>query len=387
LFEGSDNIDDSTPTPVPGAFTPVFSFSTQVAHDQVFSLNDPFVKTTEAILDVLHAKAPGYEEIDSFGLTYNGVTGQMIEAALLGLSAHLAKVHQTMGFCNENELGGFSPMLPPFLSELVQLYGEFTGPDGRRWLLSDFQTTLKSLVRCAHRISVEGKVLPALKEMWLPIEVDDLRTTHILALRLSSWFSSKGFRIGLDVLWDAIFSGDIPGQVSVVLGQLGVAHRSMVVRLFQKWSTISQFVAMMSDETGVFLLETLDLFWRYPTAANIGSGDWMWTWARDVLRNWQMVYPLFESFFGISFSPSICDDPGGSPIQASVISDPSAIHSFCVKTYYGVGRPERNIICCFGPLIQFGGLPTRYEANGLLHARATLRRVICNSLIGSRSRR
>jgi hypothetical protein len=367
------------PVPMPGAFTPVFSFSTQVAYDQKFSYNDALIRVAEIVNVVLRGADVSVDVFEGFEVSNDYVAAQITQMAIVGFAIHLAKVHKEMDLGDSYFDMVDPPKLPPFIAEYISSLGEFEGPDGRRWVLTDFMTTIHSLVRCAHRISSGELQFDCLVEQWLPTEVDDLRTKSIVAAKLSDWFTNQGYHFKVSDIRDHIFSGDVPPDITAIIPRLQADHQKIVVRLFLQWSSDYQFVQLFSDNVGRQALDLLGLVWRRIDVRSLCFKLKVHAAADLMLSTWKLVYPLYRGMMKVDFVPSSYHRPVGNPFQASVVKEGNA--EYRVSSYYGLSAEDRNMLCCFGSNVVFDGVPMRYHADGILPAR-TLAQAIARQDLG-----
>jgi len=355
------------PVPMPGAFSPVFNTHVEPP-GQHFFYDACFESFSDILGDTVLQAYTGWDVLIAMGFTPEKITEKLLSVLYVASAVQTSRAHASVGLGASRLSNLTPPKLPDPLSRTAAVFGEFQGPDDRKWILSDFVTTVDSLVRCAVRIKEGVSPSEVASTQWLPTRVDDYRTTHVLASRLSGWLKEKGFHVGENVLRGSVFSGSIPPVLEAQLGRFSFCEREFLLRLFQVWSSDRQFVSLFSDEPGSRALAELELEWPDPHVSHLLFGLDFTSRARSILCEWEIYRPAFERDFGVRFTHPAPHMHMGSPSQA-FLSSPSGIGVW-FSSHYPVSEGMRGFLVCFDVGFHPGSIPMRYSSMGFLDVRA-----------------
>jgi len=301
------------------------------------------------------------EYATKFGIDIFDINRTFASATLVSFAIMIAKSHESLGY-GTSAISRFEPpRLPLYAAQFSETLGEFNGPDGRRFVLSDFASTLRSFIRAAIHVSEEMEIPKVLSELWLPTVNDDGHTSHIVAYHLHDFLSEHGFQVGVDELNDFVFSGEVPPPVAAAIGQLPPHFGASVARLFERYSTPNEFLSMFSDQVGQLGLAMLDLSWTDPNVGDLRFESCPKNDTRYILQEWHHLSRAYEETSGVMFQPPKHVDHVGSIHQISRVSGDG--RSFKVRTYYDADELVRNTLCCFGSSAVFS-LPFRHLYRG-----------------------
>jgi hypothetical protein len=217
-----------------------------------------------------------------------------------------------------------------------------------------------------------------LSHMWLPTQVDDGHTRHLVAVRLANWFSSIGFQFRVSELDSHIFCGSVPPRVAAISSQLPPGSLEAVSRLFRVWSTDRQFTHLFCDDVGQSALALLELRWEEPLYYDCGFSI-RFNEVALILRDWWFLLETqLEQGFGVRFVNAYSSTGLGSRSQACQVSGSSP--EWCVKLHYVGSSSVCTLRTCFGTPIEFGDIPFRYTSTGHLHPRRVLGSVVRDHL-------
>jgi len=363
---------------MPGSFSPVFSFSQADPVKHTFSLMNPLTGIAEHINSLLNTCTPNAEAFASFGYDYHSLTCSITRMGFVALAIHLARIHSQLGLGESDLQYADQPPIPAVLADYVQELGEFTGPDGRLWCLSDFESTVRSLMRCSLRISREGLPWQMSDESWLPTMVDDKRTVHVIAVRLSSWLKEQGFHFKVSDLQQKIFSGDIPPDLEAILSRLSDGNREVVVRLFIKWSSSQQFIELFSDDVGQRVLALLELPWQSKSDSSLCFDINVNVELHAACREWVWNQPFISDMLGVSFHRCNPMIPRASHAYASRLKGGSM--NWEVSSFYGLSDEDKSYLCTLGNPLIFGDVPMRYSSTGVIPSTLVTARVVASSI-------
>lgn len=351
--------------PVPGGFAIRNSFSrpAEPLPQSTMSIGDGvFQSLMDAISEVIKVTGHSQPELLAVGFSHEKLCTRLASVACVALAVHLAKTHSNMGFGSTTLSGFQDPPLPTSVSDYIQMFGEFSGPDGRRWLLADFPSTVASLVRAAYNVEHGGDPALMFSQMWLPACVDDARTCHILATRLSVWFSNHGFQFRVSELRGSVLSGEVPPQVSACLSSLSLSDREVVLRLFEAYSTDQMFLDKFTDRIGVRTLFEMGLVWDDPVLQDLSFSFPLARFSNRLVNNWRLCAPALQSALGSSFSHAAYPRRFGSKMQIAVVKGEETVYT--VRSFYALSEAEKTQLCCFGNPVVFCDVPTRYSSGG-----------------------
>jgi len=365
-------------TPVPGAFSPVFNAMSAIEQLPVrFTLSgDVFVRIFDFVHDTVVSGAIKDEEFRVQGSTVCGVVSRLFSASCLALAIRIARIHSSFSIDKTGLSLMMVPELPVCIMDFIREIGEFTGPDGKVWLLHDFESVVKSLVRAADQLSESIPHGVALSRFWLPVSANDGNTSFIVASRLIAFFKASGFHLRVDDVVGHMFSGDIPGCVSCHLSALPHDQGIAVTRVFQTYSTTDQFIQIFSDSTGIQALKLLNLTLGGADANDLGFEMRTLRVATRLSRVWDSVQRTYAKTLGVVFARStMYRAKGGGYHQVAVVTGNDSAYS--VNSYYALTEEDLAFLSCYGNFLEMGDHPMRYTRSGSIPADAILSSIVC----------
>lgn len=368
------------PQPVPGSYSPVFSFSQEYEERTAeFTLSpDLFLKLFDTVERSVHSDCSLDDKLRACGLTASGFTARLFSSACIALASHLARIRQLSG----HDLQGMSMfptlMLPVCVSDYIRSIGEFTGVDGKRWYLRDFASTVKSLVRAADSISSGDDFRVHLARLWLPTGTDDGNTAFVVAHRLHAWFLVRGFHVSVEELLPHVFKGSIPPCVSVHFSELGIGQSKLVARLFETYSDERHFFNMFSDMVGVAALSEFDLSLGQAEPRDLQFSMKTCRVASRVHKLWYQSQLRYMRLLGVAFSHSeVPSTRGGSQLIASSVQSIDSEH--VVKSVYCLPDEDIAMLACYGAPALLSD-PFRFTRVGILPAGEQLASIVSYDL-------
>jgi len=368
-------------TPIPGAFSPVFNAMSAIEQLPVeFTLSDDvFVRIFDFVHDTVVSGAIKDEEFRVQGTTVCGVVSRLFSASCLALAIRIARIHSSFS----NDSTGLSlltiPELPVCIMDYIREIGEFTGPDGKSWLLHDFESVVKSLVRAANQMSDATPHGVVLSRLWLPTASNDGNTSFVVASRLVEYFRRSGFHLRVEDVLSSMFGGDIPPCVSSHLSALPFDHGAAVTRVFQTYSTNDQFIQMFSDDVGVKALALFNLTLGGTDANDLGFDMRVLRVATRLHRIWDSVQRSYAKTLGVVFARSTMIRPkGGGYHQVAVVRGVDS--AYTVKSYYALTEEDLAFLSCYGNIAELGGFPMRFTRSGFMPSDAILSSIVCYDL-------
>jgi len=353
------------PKPQPGKFPVVFQTGAgEPSRDQGFSLDERvLVKTLSGLpsrfsFNAKYSEFKAHSEIDDADFTKD-----LICSTLLRLAQQVVHSHVNLGLPQ----GDFAPVastdvkVPSSVAAFVSQYGEHAVPAlGTRFLLSDYETTVKSLIWCADNVRRNGGGGAALKRLWLPMRSQDNRTRAIIASRLNSLLSSVSLEIIPGSLEEAIFSGEVPDSWATVKTALGDVDekRDRFDFLFKTYRDVPAFLTAFTTDSATAVLGELDLTWAAPSA---GHMDWGYN-AKEAYSRlsdfWARRSATYALFFELSSSQTNRSAAAGSSSQMAWVSETDSVT--VLKTHLAMSAPEFSLAACFPATCLYSGeLPRR----------------------------
>jgi len=341
-----------SPKPQPGKFPVVFQTGAgEPSRDQQFTVDERVLSDVLTDLPSRFTHNAKYAEFKAHAeLEDDQFNKELWIAALLRLSQQFVHSHVNMGLPQ----GDFAPvastdvMVPQSISAYLMQYGEHSVPAlGTRYLLSDYGSTVKSLVWAADWTRRNGGVTNALKRLWLPVYAGDKRTKAIVANRLLLLIEDFAVSVTAELLEEALFSGDVPPFWEVVKTVLGTSdeERDRFDFLFTRMGTEAQFVTRFTTVAATSALGELDLHWPHPQAAHV---DWSFN-VKELFTNlsdaWARRSATYALFFELSSSHSNRNAATGSQSQMASVTTSDAVT--VLKTHLALSAPEFSLAACF----------------------------------------
>nr|WGH72995.1 MAG: putative coat protein [Trichoderma harzianum partitivirus 3] len=355
----------SAPKPQPGKFPVVFQTGAgEPARDQFFALDERGLKNSftefprRFTFNAKYAEFKAHAEVGD-----QQFSKDLVVAGLLRLAQQIVHAHVNLGLPQ----GDFAPVasndvkLPASMAAFISQYGEHSVPAlGTRFLLSDYENTVRSIVWCANQVNGTGRGDAPLQRSWLPCRANDGHTKTVIAERLNEFLSQSDIRVAPDVLEEAVLSGNAPDVWEHIKPLLGDddAARDRFDFLFKSYAGAPEFVVAFTTTEAAAALAQLELEWDTPSAAHV---DWtfnvkeMFTRLSDA---WARKSATYAVFFELSSSQSNRTAASGSQSQMAQVSTRDGVT--VIKTHLALSAPEFSLVACFpSPGVYSGGLIRR----------------------------
>lgn len=355
----------SAPKPQPGKYPVVFQTGAgEPARDKNFVLDERVINTTLSGFPNRFTFNAKYSEFKSHAeIEDSDFKKDLGIAALLRLAQQLVHSHVNMGLPQ----GDLAPVastdvkLPSSLAAYLGQYGEHSVPAlGTRFLLGDYENTVRAVIWAADQMRKDGKC-DSLKRMWLPVRPGDYHTKMVIASRLAEFLASANISISSPVLEEAVLSGNVPDEWEIVkpaLGPAGPDGRDRFDFLFKSYRDSASFVTGFTTDRASAVLAELDLSWANPKSSHV---DWTFN-AKEIFVTlsdaWARKSTTYAAFFEMSSSQSNRNAALGSQAQMATVSTNDSVT--VVKTHLALAAPEFSLAACFPPgVIYSGGLSRR----------------------------
>nr|UVX28931.1 MAG: RNA dependent RNA polymerase [Ustilaginoidea virens partitivirus 14] len=352
------------PKPQPGKFPIVFQTGAgEPARDQTFAIDERVMAESIGSFPKRFTFNARYAEFKSHAELEDLDFAKDLEiAALLRLAQQLVHSHVNMGLPQ----GDFAPVastdvkLPASVAAYLSQYGEHSVQAlGTRFLLSDYDNSVRSVIWAAESVRRNGAGAAPLKRSWLPVRPDDRRAKTIIASRLNCVLKGADLWISPNVLEDAVFSGEVPDaweSIKLVLGDSD-DKKDRFDFLFKHYRDAPSFVTAFTTARATAVLTELDLSWDNPSASHV---DWSFN-AKVLFTNlsdaWARKSATYALFFELSSSQSNRAAASGS--QAQMVSVKTSDSVTVVKTHLALSAPEFSLAACFPASAVYTGDLTR----------------------------
>lgn len=343
------------PIPQPGKYPVVFpSGAGEPTRDAMFSYDiQSLAPVVSDLPDRFVANSRYSEFAANAGVEDTEFNRRVIVGFLLGLAQQTVHAHANMGL----PIGDFSVVATSdvynfsSIRSILSQFGEFSVEAiGSRFLLADYPSTVRSLVRAAVAVDKSNDASPLLLE-WLPTCVGDGRSKLLVANRLSELL--RPFGVKADVLslseevfhhssptWDVLklFLGDDPGD-----GEVDTRDRFNF--LFSSYPTEAAFLSAVGNPARRGVLQELGLDWPHPLASDLA-------WGANTKNDFSVLSDKlarskasYSKFFSIGSGLSNRSAAAGSSAQISAVSYSKDV--VLVKSLVAQSAPEYSLLVCF----------------------------------------
>jgi len=353
------------PKPQPGKFPIVFQTGAgEPARDQYFAIDERVLETSLGQFPKRFTFNAKYAEFKSHAeLEDPDFTKDLTVAALLRLAQQVVHSHVNLGLPQ----GDFAPVastdvkIPASVAAFLSQFGEHTVPAlGTRFLFSDYENTVRSIVWCAEQVRRNGAGGAPMRRSWLPVRSGDGHTKTIIASRLMAFLQNADLAITPTVLEEAVLSGDVPDaweSIKPVLGETD-ERRDRFDFLFKSYGDAPHFVTAFTTPSATGVLSELDLSWTSPSAGHV---DWTFNVKELFTRlsdSWARKSATYALFFELSSSQSNRTAAMGSQSQMAKVRTSDGIT--VIKTHLALSAPEFSLAACFPASgVYTGDLPRR----------------------------
>lgn len=380
----------AVPAPQPGKYPVVFN--TGPGDPRKITYFQPEVVTIKSVVKnfpLQYADSPRFREFKVHsGLDDFNFAMLLQVITLLAIAQQFVHAHVNLGL----PLGDHSPVastdfaIPQAVSAYVRQFGELTVPTiGTRFLLANYDTTVRSLVLRANRIllhcETQDDIDQELDLLWCPIVNKDQRTKFILAVLLNRWFLLNfGVRFECEVLAAQLFEGSLPpvfegfrellgsdkhpepeynedGNVILSAEQEALpeaqrdppphSHRRRFEFLFEEYENENDFAAAFAQPGPQAVLAELGLAWPSPTAPDLGYTFMSKREFQHTLDPWIEVLPSVQKFLTTVAAVHHRSTACGSLSQFSAVDEHAGTTT--TSSLIAVLAPEYSLLTCFQP--------------------------------------
>jgi len=343
----------SAPVPQPGKFPIVFPTGPgEPTRDVNFSLS-PMVLSQifSGFVDALELNPKFVEFSQHAGYQRPLFERDLTRLGLLGLVQQIAFSRIGMGL----PLGDLGPVgvtdLYQFKSVAAALsqFGEFRSDVvGARFVLSDYLSTIHSLMRAAHQTIQNVDQGDVLRRTWIPTRPNDSRTRMIVATAISNWLAlNYGTWIEIPLLIDSLMSGAVPPWWGEAISRLfPVAERHRFDFLFEAVNTAHDFVAIYAIQENLDTLAVLGLSWEgdrnvAELAFDMNVKERFTSMADELIRR----RPAIAKFFSLSSTQSWKASASGKLSQLAMVETVQGVAVFSSRL--ALSAAEASLAVCF----------------------------------------
>lgn len=362
------------PVPQPGKFPVVFQTGVgEPTRDQDFTYSPDALETVFSDLSPRYVENARFAEFRSYSdQSEDSFRDWLTVVCFLRLAQQSVHSHVNLGLPQ----GDFAPVassevpVPSALATVIQQFGEFSlANTGTRYLLRDYQSTVKRLVFIADFIDRHGKAKEAIRSSWFPQREGDGVTKLVVARALAQWFE-KEHKVSLpvDSLEAAIISGDQPDGWDVMKDFLGPAPtqespgpvpnpRDRFDFLFKHYASEAHAVNGLSAAGTQAVLSELGL---HLDSGVIGSVRWSYNTKQvfsNIAEKWARISATYAQFFELSSGLANRSAAKGSLAQFAQVTDRDGV--VVLKALLALSAPELSLAACFPPTALVSNEPQR----------------------------
>jgi hypothetical protein len=249
------------------------------------------------------------------------------------------------------------------VTKYLETLGEFSGPDDRRWLLTDFPSTVDALARTSSQVARGDDFDLVRSKYWLPVRVDDGRTSALVAEALSHYLQDRGHLIPASGLIGHVFSGTIPPAFAAISRQLPLAERVALEAVFKTYSSDRCFLNRFTSSLGYRALGLLGLEWEHPRLSDLGFNGPTVAIVTEKLATWSTMWRTVQKGLGVPLRRVVFRCSGDPWQLCNVRERPGGAE---ISSYYTFQKVGANFRACFGTPVIYKSAPMRVHATGLL---------------------
>nr|AHH35117.1 coat protein [Ustilaginoidea virens partitivirus] len=342
----------AVPKPQPGRHPIVFQTGAgEPSRDQLFAVDERVLHDSLASFPPRFTFNAKYAEFKAHAdLEDSEFSRDITVSALLRLAQQVVHSHVNLGLPQ----GDFSAVastdvrVPASVSAYLSQFGEHTVPAlGTRFLFSDYDNTVRSLVWTAYQVSRNGSVSASLKRSWLPARPRDGHTRTIIASRLAAFLANADVSVKAEVLEGALLSGQIPDAWEGIKPLIGDDEhsRNRFDFLFQAYSEAAQFVVAFTTAGATAVLSELDLAWANPSAGHV---DWVFNVKELFTRlsdSWARKSATYALFF--EMSSGLVNRHAATGSQSQMVQVTTSEGVTILKAHLALSAPEFSSAACF----------------------------------------
>ncbi|AIE47665.1 coat protein [Verticillium albo-atrum partitivirus-1] len=348
------------PIPQPGKFPVVFDTGAgEPTQDEVFSYDHRKIKDIIKPYPERYIYSARYAEFSTnSGYVDDDFSRDVIRFFLLGIAQQTVFTHVNMGL----PLGDFSSVASTdvfhfgSLRAITSQFGEFSVPSlGTRFLLSDYVSTVSSLVHTAKQIDGSNTDMDTLDRSWLPMSNKDKRTKHIVATCLQQYALQFGVKLEVAPLAADLFEQENAAfnAAKVLFGN----DATLFDFMFQNMDNTADWATHFSPAASQRAIRTLGLAWRKPQAAHLDFAFLTKVQFPILLDGWARKKATITKFFSCGASVTSRSTALGAASQLSSVSSVSGVT--ILQTQLALSAPEFSLLACF-PVSAFYRPPSEY---------------------------
>nr|AGI52209.1 truncated coat protein [Verticillium dahliae partitivirus 1] len=342
----------SAPKPQPGKYPVVFQTGAgEPARDQTFALDERVLERSLRTFPDRFTFNAKYAEFKSHAESFQtSLAKDLVVAALLRLAQQVVHSHVNMG----HRPGEGAPVassdvrVPASLAAFISQFGEFSVPTlGTRFLFSDYENTVRSIVWMAEGVKRNGVGGAPLKRSWLPVRPSDGHTKTVIASRLCELLAQAELEDRTVLHARGVLSGEIPDAWESIKPVLGDSdeRRDRFDFLFKSYRDAPAFVTAFTTTSASGVLAELDLSGDRPSAGHV---DWTFD-PKEVFTRlsdaWARRSTTYALFFELSSSQMTRNVSAGSQSQMARVNTRDGVT--VVKTHLGLSAPEFSLVACY----------------------------------------
>jgi len=351
--------------PNPGAFEAVADFSSPAPPTAYFADGPLFGDFANVAEDLLFAELPNPGVFQRMGWDGIEVARHVFSTAYAAAAVQVASAHDGMGFGTSrvSHLTGNSVYLPSLVAQYLETIGEFVGPDDRRWLLTDFPSTVDALARSCQQILNDGDLDQVKAKFWLPVRADDGRTAAFASVGLSNYLQDRGHMIPAAGLIGHVFSGTLPPAYAAIAQSLALEEREALGLVFKDYSSDRQFLSRFTSSQGYRALGLLGLEWDSPSLHDLGNFGSSVTIVTERLMSWMVTWQSVQKGLSVPFRKVSFRRQGDPWQMCTIVERPGGVE---VSSFYTLQKRGANYRACVGTPMVYHSAPMRMKAVGRL---------------------
>nr|ATP85066.1 coat protein [Sodiomyces alkalinus partitivirus 2] len=342
----------AAPKPQPGKFPVVFQTGAgEPSRDITFSPEPKVLATSLSSFLPAFKENAKYAEFLSYSEYDDGdFDRQLRSAALLRLAQQLVHSHVNLGLPQ----GDFSPIasteirVPASVSAFVSQYGEHAVPAlGTRFLLRDYNSTVKSIVWAAKNVLGKDDDDGVIRRAWLPMSQSDGHTKALIAAALNDLLLGVEINYRTVDVEAAVMSGNPPSSWEDIKNVLGDTdqRKDRFDFLFRAFANAPTFVTAFTTVEASAVLAELNLSWETPSAGHVDWGFNAKEAFTDLADSWAQKSATCAQFFEMSSSMVNRNAATGSQSQMAHVKTADSIT--IIKTHLALSAPEFSLVACF----------------------------------------
>jgi len=346
------------PVPQPGKYPVVFpSGAGEATKDVEFALNGDSISSALAGLADDFINSARYAEF-SANASYgdDSFRKDVARFSLLAIAQQIVHAHSNMQLSigDMSAISATDHYMMRSIRSIVEQFGEFSVDQiGSRYVLADYESTVKSLIIAAAKISgpqvVVANIPFFIRTMWLPSRANDPKTTFVVAEALSRYTASLGVKIPVEELRSKLFSQPSDAFIAAK-ARIDPAERNHFDVLFNGYTTQQEFTSKFSGAVGDSILNRLGLFWGTQNGRAANHMDWDLVPKikfPELVDYWAKRRATITKFFSCGSGLAEKSNATGSAAQLSRVEHVAGVT--VVRSRLALSAPEFSLLACFPP--------------------------------------